>query len=72
MHSVVEEETKQLNVIHQQVKLQQTTASLEMNAITYITNEIARFVQIYSDLFNFELAVESLAHRTLSPSLIGP
>jgi hypothetical protein len=72
MHSVVEEETKQLNVIHQQVKLQQATASIEMNAITYITNEIARFVQIYSDLFNFELAVESLAHRTLSPSLIGP
>jgi hypothetical protein len=43
-----------------------------MNAITYITNRIARFVQIYSDLFNFKLAVESLAHRTLSTSLIGP
>jgi hypothetical protein len=72
MHSIVEEETKQLNIIHQQVRLQQAAASIEMNAITYITNEIARFVQIYSDLFNFELAVESLAHRILSASLIGP
>jgi hypothetical protein len=72
MHSIVEEETKQLNVVHQQVRFQQAAASIEMNAITYITNEITRFIQIYSDLFNFELAVESLAHRILSASLIGP
>jgi hypothetical protein len=72
MHSILEEEVRQVHTIHQQVTSQQLTASVEMNAITFISNEISRFVQVYSDLFNFELAVESLAHKTLSPSLIGP
>jgi hypothetical protein len=50
---------------------QQSTASMKINSITFISNEISPFVQVCSDLFNFELAVESLAHKTLSPSLTG-
>jgi hypothetical protein len=43
-----------------------------MNAITFMADEISRFLQVYTELFNLELAVESLAHQTLSPSLIAP
>jgi hypothetical protein len=38
--------------------------ALRMNAITFMADEISRFVQVYSDLFNLELAVESLAQQT--------
>jgi hypothetical protein len=72
MHTVLDDEMKQLHTIHQQVRAQHATASIEMNAITFMADEISRFVQVYSDLFNLELAVESLAHQTLSPSLIAP
>jgi uncharacterized ferritin-like protein (DUF455 family) len=72
MHSALDDEMKQLHTVHQQVKAQHATASIEMNAITFMADEISRFVQVYNDLFNLELAVESLAHQTLSPSLIAP
>jgi hypothetical protein len=60
MHSVLDDEMKQLHTVHQQVKAQHATASIEMNAIAFTADEISLFALVYSDLFNLELAVESL------------
>jgi hypothetical protein len=44
MHSILDEEVRQVRAIHQQVISQQLTASEDMNAITFISNEISHFV----------------------------
>jgi hypothetical protein len=70
MNSILDEEVRQTGIIYRQVAALHATAGVEINSIAFIANEIAKFIQVYSDLFHLELAIDSLSHGNLSPSLI--
>jgi hypothetical protein len=70
MNSILDEEVRQTGIIYREVAALHTTAGVEIYSIAFIANEIAKFIQVYSDLFHLELAIDSLSHGNLSPSLI--
>jgi hypothetical protein len=76
MNSILDEEVGQTGVIYHQVTALHATAGAEINFVAFIANEIAKFIQVYSDLFHplpprTCYRLDSLSHGNMSQSLIN-
>jgi hypothetical protein len=70
IHAVLREEQASITRLYTNVRAAHDTAALEMNALTIVMNELARFVALHDDVQELALGIDETLHAQLSPKLI--
>ena len=71
IHDVLNEDHVVLSSAVRQIHRLQETSTVEYNAITYVTRELARFVVIHDGIQQLKEGIEDLSQGHLTPNLIA-
>jgi hypothetical protein len=71
IHAVLCEEQASINDWYSNVRAAHDTAALEINAVTTVIAELARFVALHDDVQELSLGIYETLHGQLSPKLIA-
>ena len=71
LHAVLNEQQKSLHSVASDIKSLNDRSNIELNAITVIALELARYVDIHDSIQELELGIEDLVQGRLTPKLIS-
>jgi uncharacterized protein YdiU (UPF0061 family) len=71
LRGMLQEEHKSIGAIFRELTKVSGEPQLEVEAITYMTLEMARFVKVHDTIQQLELGTEDLVHGQLTPRLVG-
>jgi hypothetical protein len=71
MKELLEQAGKSMTRLHDDIRQLSETSHIEYNAITVMSLELTKFVQLHDSLQQLEFGIEDLLHGQLTPKLIS-
>jgi hypothetical protein len=71
LHSVLQEQQKTMGEVYAQIHALGDSNYMEYSALTYIAQEIAKYIEVQRNVQQVELGVEALLQGQLSPKLLS-
>jgi hypothetical protein len=71
LHSVLQEQQKTMGEVYAQIRALGDANYMEYSALTYIAQEIAKYIEVQRNVQQVELGVEALLQGQLSPKLLS-
>jgi hypothetical protein len=71
LHSVLQEQQKTMGEVYTQIRALGDSNYVEYSALTYIAQEIAKYIEVQRNVQQVELGVEALLQGQLSPKLLS-
>jgi hypothetical protein len=71
LHSVLQEQQKTMGEVYAQIRALGDSNYMEYSALTYITQEIAKYIELHQNVQQVESGVEALLQGQLSPKLLS-
>jgi hypothetical protein len=71
LHSVLQEQQKTMGEVYAQIRALGDSNYMEYSALTYIAQEIAKYIEVQRNVQQVELGVEALLQGQLSPKLLS-
>jgi hypothetical protein len=71
LHSVLQEQQKTMGEVHAQIRALVDSNYMEYSALTYIAQEIAKYIKAQQKVYQVESGVEALLQGQLSPKLLS-
>jgi hypothetical protein len=69
LHSVLQEQQKTMGEVYTQIRALGDSNYMEYSALTYIAQEIAKYIMVQQNVYQVESGVEALLQGQLSPKL---
>jgi hypothetical protein len=71
LHSVLQEQQKTMGEVYTQIRALGDSNYMEYSALTYIAQEIAKYIMVQQNVYQVESGVEALLQGQLSPKLLS-